>query len=169
MTSIFSYTINNETKTVDLEQTGDQFQVTIGHTVYAVIAHSDAQGALQLEIDGQQWPVHVAIDGSRRYVAVAGQHWTLDRIETGPRRSTARPDQPQSGRLEATMPGQVIEVLVTVGDQVERGQTLLLMEAMKMELRVTAPFAGLITQVHCQTGQVAERGQLLIELDEEPT
>jgi biotin carboxyl carrier protein len=62
------------------------------------------------------------------------------------------------------MPGQVLDVLVHVGDTVERGQTLLLLEAMKMELRMVAPFAGQVRAVRCAAGQVVERGQLLVEL-----
>jgi biotin carboxyl carrier protein len=53
------------------------------------------------------------------------------------------------------------------GEAVTRGQTLLLLEAMKMELRVTAPADGRVWRVHCATGQVVERGQLLIELEKE--
>ncbi|MFZ1709221.1 MAG: acetyl-CoA carboxylase biotin carboxyl carrier protein subunit, partial [Anaerolineae bacterium] len=68
------------------------------------------------------------------------------------------------GGLEAAMPGQVLDVLVHVGDTVERGQTLLLLEAMKMELRMVAPFAGQVRAMRCAAGQVVERGQLLVEL-----
>jgi acetyl-CoA carboxylase biotin carboxylase subunit len=66
--------------------------------------------------------------------------------------------------LEAAMPGQVREVLVKEGDSVEQGQTLALLEAMKMEIRVAAPHPGKVVRVLIQTGQVVERGQQLFEL-----
>lgn len=50
------------------------------------------------------------------------------------------------------------------GDTVTRGQTLVLLEAMKMELRIAAPLDGQVRAVHCAAGQVVERGQILIEL-----
>src|SRR6185436_8065261 len=67
--------------------------------------------------------------------------------------------------LTANMHGQVAAVLVKAGDPVERGQTLIVLEAMKMELRVTAPHAGRVKQVSCAVGDVVERGRVLAELD----
>ena len=55
--------------------------------------------------------------------------------------------------LTATMPGVVLEIPVAEGDQVERGQTLVLLEAMKMELRITAPHAGQVRKLLCTAGQ----------------
>jgi biotin carboxyl carrier protein len=62
------------------------------------------------------------------------------------------------------MPGLVLDVVVGEGDEVERGDVLVLLSAMKMELRITAPVAGQVTRVHCQAGQVVERGQQLLEI-----
>jgi acetyl-CoA carboxylase biotin carboxylase subunit len=69
-----------------------------------------------------------------------------------------------SGALEAAMPGQVRGVLVSVGDTVEKGQALALLEAMKMEIRVAAPQSGKVLKVLIQVGDVVERGQQLFEI-----
>ncbi|MCB0002281.1 MAG: acetyl-CoA carboxylase biotin carboxyl carrier protein subunit, partial [Anaerolineae bacterium] len=55
-------------------------------------------------------------------------------------------------------------VLVSAGDAVERGETLVLLEAMKMELRITAPAGGTVTGVRCKAGDVVDRGQVLVEI-----
>ncbi len=62
------------------------------------------------------------------------------------------------------MPGAVLEVLVAEGDRVERNQTVLLMESMKMELAITAPGNAIVRQVNVRTGQQVERGTRLVEL-----
>jgi biotin carboxyl carrier protein len=62
------------------------------------------------------------------------------------------------------MPGRVLDVLVTQGDAVAKGDTLVLLEAMKMELRIQAPSDGRVTAVHCRPGEVVERAQLLVEV-----
>lgn len=62
------------------------------------------------------------------------------------------------------MPGLVRSVLVREGDSVEKGQALVLLEAMKMEIRVAAPHAGKVIEVLVAAGETVDRGQRLIEL-----
>ena len=62
------------------------------------------------------------------------------------------------------MPGQVLDVRVENGDHVEAGQVLLVLEAMKMEIRVTAPYAGRINKLSVVAGDVVERGYVLVEV-----
>ena len=63
------------------------------------------------------------------------------------------------------MPGQVRELLVTAGETVTRGQTLLLLEAMKMEIRITAPSDGRVKRLLVAAGDVVDRGQRLVEME----
>ena len=69
-----------------------------------------------------------------------------------------------SGDILAPMPGAVLEVLVGEGDSVERNQTVVVMESMKMELLITAPRSGVVRRVAVKPGQQVERGMRLLEL-----
>jgi biotin carboxyl carrier protein len=60
------------------------------------------------------------------------------------------------------MPGKVIAVLVSEGDQVERGQGLVIVEAMKMENEVHSPIAGEIKEIKVKPGDTVEGGALLV-------
>ena len=62
------------------------------------------------------------------------------------------------------MPGRVLDVLVKPGDSVRKGETLVLLEAMKMELRIAAPADGTVQRVHVTPGQIIERAAPLVEL-----
>ena len=64
------------------------------------------------------------------------------------------------------MPGKVIRVLVAPGDEVEARAQLVVVEAMKMELPLTAPRAGTVRAVHAAEGDTVERGAILVELDD---
>ena len=64
----------------------------------------------------------------------------------------------------APMPGAVLEVLVAEGDRVERNQTVVLMESMKMELAITASRSGVVRRVSVEAGQQVDRGMRLLEL-----
>ncbi len=76
-----------------------------------------------------------------------------------------------AGGLVAPMPGVVIDVRVAVGDVVSAGQTVVVMEAMKMEQRVSAPADGIVTEVYVTTGQQVENGAALLQVisEEDPT
>ena len=68
----------------------------------------------------------------------------------------------ESGGLVAPMPGKVIEIRVAVGDHVEARQTLLLLEAMKMEHPMQAAEAGTVSEIRVATGEQVENGALLL-------
>jgi len=69
------------------------------------------------------------------------------------------PEGPQ--RIDAPMPGKVTRVLVKVGDQVEEGQGLVVVEAMKMENELKSPKAGKVTELHAVEGAAVESGAKL--------
>ena len=68
--------------------------------------------------------------------------------------------------LTAPMPATVIAVNIQPGAQVRRGDILVLLEAMKMELPLRAPADGKVTAVNCQAGELVQPGAPLVELDE---
>jgi 3-methylcrotonyl-CoA carboxylase alpha subunit len=72
---------------------------------------------------------------------------------------------PAGGSLAAPMPGTVLRVLVGPGDRVAAGQTLVLLEAMKMELAVAAPGDGVVSAVHVEAGQLVQGGAALAEIE----
>jgi biotin carboxyl carrier protein len=63
------------------------------------------------------------------------------------------------------MPGQVRAVNVSEGDTVTKSQTLLVIEAMKMEIRIHAPRDGKVKKLFVQQGQTVERDQVLVEIE----
>ena len=80
---------------------------------------------------------------------------------------TAPPDAAKgAGAVNAPMPGLITKVNVKVGDEVTLGQTLLAMEAMKMENNIAANLAGVITEVSVRDGDTVIEGQALMTIEE---
>jgi 3-methylcrotonyl-CoA carboxylase alpha subunit len=155
------YDYAGQTYTVQLEPLGEgRYRVTIGERSYEIAADALAEGGWRLNIQGETLTAYAAAQGSARFVALGGETYTLGLPETRSRQRSSA----SAGDLSAQMPGQVVAVLVAPGDSVHSGQTLLILEAMKMELRVTAPRDGLVQQVFVAAGDLVERGQHLLDL-----
>jgi biotin carboxyl carrier protein len=162
MKNEYQYQTGDQVRTVTVERSGDRLLVTLDGVVYQVDLGRSSQHRLDLTVDGVRLTAHVVQAGAKLYLALNGATWVIQHPGPVRRRST---DMAQtSGALIAAMPGQVVRLFVDEGDLVARGDTLAVLEAMKMELRVTAPYAGRVDKVHCGVGDVVDRGQILVAL-----
>ena len=167
---IFTYEYNGEPHTVNIERQSDgSYVATVGQgetavRPYTLQARPIRDGGWLLVLDGQQALAYVAAQGESRHVSVGGQVFTLAVPDRRARRGGAAGG---SGDLTVQMPGQVRDLLVSEGDAVERRQTLLILEAMKMEIRVSAPRDGVVQRLRVAKGDVVERGQVLLEIGKE--
>ena len=161
-----SYEFSSQPFLVDLMPNGGgkSYRLTIGEKTFDVEILQAKNGKLDLIIDGKHIAAYVSTDSPKRWVTVNGQTFVLTK-STGARKS--RGTHPHTaGELTAPMPGQVRAVNVSEGDNVTKGQTLLLLEAMKMEIRVQAPRDSVVKKLFVEQGQTVERDQVLIEVDE---
>jgi len=142
----------------------------IGDRSYRVEMDQRTAGELAFTVDGRPVRGYVAVgaavsDGAHHYVALTGHDTRIFEL-VKPAESTRRHAgrSGTAGSLTAQMPGQVMQVFVAEGDTVAEGQALMLLEAMKMEIRVAAPVKGVVTRLLVAQGQTVERGQELIEI-----
>ncbi len=123
---------------------------------------SDADTAWRVRVDGAQRTVSALIEPAALEVFMDGEAWRLrlpDPLAPGDERIT------DGGRICAPIPATVRRVLVAAGDAVTRGQALLVLEAMKMELTLTAPTDGTIAALRAVVGQLVSEGEELVELE----
>ncbi|MCA9563359.1 MAG: hypothetical protein KC561_07710 [Myxococcales bacterium] len=158
------YLHQGEVSTVVINRTDEGFEAIIGEETHRVTVLRQDQGILWLQIDGYQHRVAVATDKSTRLVKVLGaDQVALKQVESS--RAASDEDAEADRLLTANTPAQVVRLEAAVGQAVEEGQILVVLEAMKMEFRLSAPRAGVIKSVMCEAGQVVERGQPLVELE----
>ena len=103
-----------------------------------------AQGNVEVLAEGRRVLAHVDLAGRR----------------------ARRKDAAQAGEVVAPMPGLVVNVLVKAGEYVEKDQVLVVLESMKMQMQLKAPFTGRITQVTATIGAQVEKGATLVQVRE---
>lgn len=79
--------------------------------------------------------------------------------------SSGRKSATKPGHVSTNMPGNIVEVLVAVGDTVTAGQAVLVTEAMKMEAEVQAPISGVVTEIFVAKGDRVTPGEVLVEIE----
>jgi biotin carboxyl carrier protein len=126
------------------------------------VAVSCVDGLEQIEwlvVEGR--PQEIVVDHDLHWLrATSGLHYVeVSDLET----TVARPVS-GDGRVKAPIPGMITRVIVDVGDQVEVGQPILVLEAMKMENEIRAPRAGIVSRLDIAAGQGVALQQVLAEI-----
>ena len=153
-------------RTITMRDSRGEHRVTVaeqGRVVVdgvTVVTRSTAPGEVRLGEDGTRvaW---VAASGDVRWVFLEGNTYEIEVELEGRRR---RPAAGQ-GSLSAPMPATVVRVDVSPGTPVHRGDTLVILEAMKMELPIRASSDGTVKSVSCQPGDLVQPGNALIEIE----
>lgn len=118
------------------------------------------------EKTGRQLPVEVChLEGRRYQIWLAGQLYEVELEAPGPRRAGSEAVHSHEHALEASMPGTVLALKASLGEEVKAGQVLVVMESMKMELSLESPRAGKVAKILVQAGQLVDRGAILVELE----
>ncbi len=118
---------------------------------------------INVTVEGKQETIYVAGTADDRWVWWNGQAFRLAPASVRPHATRAgRGDGRQ--QIHAPMPAKVVRVLATPGAAVKKGDTLVVLEAMKMELPLRSGSDATVTAVHCQEGQLVQPETLLVEL-----
>ncbi len=158
-----------KTREVEVERVPDGFEVVMGaeRSRVDVVRLDGAVASLRYIDDGRSFSVSYQRGSGRQWRVAVGERdfdiEVLTPVEAIEAITAATMVGPS--RLEAPIPGKVVKVHVSVGDEVEAGQPLVVLEAMKMENELTAQQAGKVTVVHVEPGQIIDTGGLLVELE----
>lgn len=150
---------------MDILPAGASCRVAIGDkTMEVEILRADTEhGILDFLLDGERVTAYVSSEHAKRWVTVNSQTFVLTKSSAS--RKSGSGHHHTAGELTAPMPGQIRAVNVSEGETVTKGQTLLILEAMKMEIRIQAPVDGVVKLLAAKVGQTVEREQVLIMVE----
>ncbi len=140
-------TVDGKEVVPDIKETGERsFNVILNHTVYEVEL---------LKIDGKSYDIKV--NGSSYPVQLKDKlDLTLERL--GIDQSTEKIEN----EIKAPMPGLILKVMVNEGDQVQKGDSILILEAMKMENVIKSTIDGIVEKIEISVGDSVDKGKILV-------
>jgi biotin carboxyl carrier protein len=152
---------------VEVERTGSGYRVKVGDRWIAadLIDAGPFLKSLRLE-DGSQFALLHHREGNRHQITLSDRTIHVELVDPLSAKRRRREDETSgSGVIKALMPGRIVRVLVAAGDTVTKGTGLLILEAMKMENEIQAPFDGTVTKLLVQPGVAVESGAELVHLE----
>jgi len=154
---------------VTVEKSGKGFRVTVDGRPMEVDLVAVEPGCYSLVADGKATDVVVVRDGARRYVVVGGYSVVLEEGGGRGQGAAAAAEEVVAGiqTIRAPMPGKVVKIAAAVGDAVEKGRTIVVVEAMKMEHPLSAAGPGVVKNISCREGQNVDADQPLAEVEVE--
>ncbi len=142
---------------VEVEFRGRRYQASL---------HPLGGGEFRLELDGVSHRVWLAVKGDGAHIHAGGANWSVRQIDSLAELSGSAGGA-GADAAEAPMPGTVVRVEVKPGDAVKRGQTLMVIESMKLETTVEAWRDGVVAEIHHEAGATFDRRTPLISLEPE--
>jgi biotin carboxyl carrier protein len=164
----FVATVGTRSHVVDVIEHEGRYRVSVGDRQWDVDGRLTAQGIYSLIIDGVSHVAGVDDDAGACVVDVAGETYTI-RIEEQTRHIIRTRSGAGGGAgaqtVKAPLPGKVTHVPVRAGDAVIAGQSLVVIEAMKMENELKAAVPGTVREVRVSAGQAVNAGDVLVVID----
>jgi biotin carboxyl carrier protein len=164
----FAIKISDKTRTIELQRNSDRWQVSLDGEALDADAVEIAPNVFSVLLDGESFEVRIAPTSQGRLTLQTRHHeFTAQVVNPRAWRGRRHGAVEAEGRQQilAPMPGKVVRLLVQVGDKVEAGQGLLVVEAMKMQNEVRSPKTGTVERLMAREGQPVNAGEVLAWID----
>ncbi|TNF50721.1 biotin/lipoyl-binding protein [bacterium] len=153
---------------VDVFRSQDgELVVKVEDREYTVDSRWTQLDLLSLIIDGRSYQVDIHSEKDCHRVLVEGEHFDFELFDERKAllKSAAGLGAEGVQEIRTSMPGKIVKILVAEGDEVQEGDGLVIVEAMKMENEMKSPKAGTITKVGVEEGEAVEAGALLVVVE----
>ncbi len=158
----FQYEYAGKSYPVWIKKDGDGYKVEVEDAAFAVTSKEVKPGHFILKINGNPVKLSMVSEGSQRHIFFDGEVFKFTRAE-GRKKKTGSYDA-LSPEITSPISGKIVKVDVEEGMMVEGGQTLLTIEAMKMEYQIKAPYAGEVEGCGFKMGDQVETGMVLVKM-----
>ena len=164
---IYEVTIAEKVYRVELVRTEQEWKCKLDGRELPLDVVSAQDGMLSLLLQGKSYDVKQETVGAGSNVVVGQERFSASVRDPRSFRSRRRSGASEQGvmKIKAPMPGKVVRILAPAGSQVEMGQSVLVIEAMKMQNELKAPKTGVVKKINVGEGAAVDAGQALAEVE----
>lgn len=164
---IYEVTIAEKVYRVELVRTEQEWKCKLDGRELPLDVVSAQDGMLSLLLQGKSYEVKQETVGTESNVVVGQERFSASVRDPRSFRSRRRSGASEQGvmKIKAPMPGKVVRILAPAGAQVEIGQSVVVIEAMKMQNELKAPKTGVVKKISVAEGAAVEAGQALAEVE----
>ena len=157
------YRVSVGNREYQVEVSGNRLRLN-GELVQANLTALNELGLYLLRRGDRQREMHVSTRGGNQFMTLAEGRNLVAQVEREDSRHQRKNSAATQTDVCAPMPGVVIKSLVEEGDRVEKGQAVVVMESMKMQMELRAPVGGTVTRLAVQPKTQVEKGTLLVNI-----
>ncbi|WP_167606036.1 biotin/lipoyl-containing protein [Maribellus sediminis] len=152
-----------------LKQEGNMLEVEVDGKKYEVDLMHTVDGTFSILESGHSYDIELVPNAPKKYTAYTlYDTYDVEVIDAEARylqNRNAGAAGAAGSNISSPMPGKVVKVMVSEGDEVKEGETVIIISAMKMESEYKAPRDGVIKKIHVKNEDTVDSNQVLIELD----
>jgi biotin carboxyl carrier protein len=168
--TLYQVTIGERIMRVELRRAGDRLFVKVDDGQERPVQLGQVHGALRSLVLGERTvELLAALDDDAVQLAIGGLEYRAEVLDDAHARLASVAGGRVAGHarreLKAPMPGLLVKILCQVGDAIEAGQPLAVLQAMKMENELSLPRGGRVTSIGAESGQTVEQGQVLVVVE----
>jgi biotin carboxyl carrier protein len=163
----FEFVVDGSRRTIALDKKGEVFIIRDGDLAQEADIRRISPAELLVRRGGLSEIVYIARDGERRFISAGGRSFVVTEPSRDAGRFAEGEEKSAEGitSIKAPMPGKVIKVSVAEGQKVRKNQSLVIVEAMKMENEIRSAADGVVKRIHVSAGELVDSEKTLIELE----
>ncbi len=162
---LINYEHNNHVYNVMIERRDDKFFIIYDNNEYTVTASELKPGQLKISLGDRIIKSIISEGKDSKYVFIDGDIFHIKRVELTGRKKTQKKDP----TLTSPISGTIVSVKVKQKDKVQKGDVIMIIEAMKMEYLIRAPYKGTVTKINYKEKDQIEIGEITAEITAEET
>lgn len=163
----FEFEVNGQLNKITIEKKDNKlFLVDDNKNLIELNCQIISENCLSLLMNNESYTIYFAESNKKLYVTIKDEEYIIEQPSSAKKKASKfELTEFSENMIRAPMPGKILKIKVNEGDKVKKKQSLVIVEAMKMEHDIRAPFDAVVNKVNFKEGQIVDAEKPIIELE----